>query len=362
MIKRSIFILSVALVILLGAEWALRAGSTYIVQRDLKTSQGSIEANPEFLIQYQGGKRRFVPNTHVIIKNHYLSGQDVNVDINSLGLREDEFPAKRRSPERRILVLGDSITSGDYLNVNDVYVRQLQKLLNEHSDIINYRTINAGIGNIGTKEELDLLEEILGPTDPDLVILSFYLNDSRPPWGFAGEIGNYGWLRRHSLLASTLYRVLAQFQWVKAQDVDRFAWIPAVDTLAWRTTPSDFAKLTKLAEYDWGAAWQDSSWALIDKELNRLKELQAAHGFKVIVAIFPVIYQLQTEFEERRPQIRLSELANAKGFYVSDLYAILKTDKPSELFFDHCHLNSNGNRLVAETLEKAVKNVLPERG
>ncbi|MBX7144295.1 MAG: hypothetical protein K1X79_07570 [Oligoflexia bacterium] len=347
-------ILVVAALLTLSAEWALRRGATHIVLRDLKTSGGSIEANPEFLIQYDGGKRRYVPNTHVIIRNHYLSGKDVNVDINALGLRDDEIAPQKPGAEQRIIVIGDSITAGDYLNVEEVYVRQLQRLLNSRQGYLTYRTINAGIGNVGLREEIDLLSEVIDPVKPDIVVVGFYLNDSRPPWGFAGEIGDYGWLRRHSLFAATTYRLMAQLQWISSQDVDRFAWIPALETLDWKNKITDFDRLADLAKYDWGAAWQESSWNVVKDELERLKRMQDRYSFKAYVAILPVTYQLETSFGERRPQDKMLELLKTEGFSAIDLLPALKGAPTQDLFFDHCHLNSRGNLVVAEKLAEAI--------
>src|SRR3990167_6067472 len=57
---------------------------------------------------------RFIPNIKGTIKNHYISKKDVQVSTNSLGFRSKELPQKTQN-DFRILVLGDSITAGDYL-------------------------------------------------------------------------------------------------------------------------------------------------------------------------------------------------------------------------------------------------------
>jgi len=44
------------------------------------------------------------------------------------------------------------------------------------------QAINCGVGDIGTREEADIFREKAAAIKPDLVVIEFYLNDSRPPW------------------------------------------------------------------------------------------------------------------------------------------------------------------------------------
>ena len=253
------------------------------------------------------------------------------------------------------MVLGDSITAADYLPAEETFVKVLEhKLAQALSSPKKIRVINAGIGNTGTEEALALLREKVKTISPDIVLLAFYLNDSRPPWGFSGEIGNHGWLRRNSVLAATAYRLLAERNWVSQQNVDRFAWIPAVDSLNWKDNEGDFKKLTELAQYDWGAAWQDSAWQKTKQDFAELKELHNSYGFRVWIAALPVTFQLQTSFATDYPQKKLSELSHDFGFSYVDTAEALKQANPSSLYFDHCHPNAQGNEVVADVLAKAL--------
>ena len=56
---------------------------------------------------------------------------------------------------------------------------------------------------VQTARVLDHFDDDLRASRPDLVVVAFYLNDSRPPWGFtfSDEVGHPGWLRRHSVAA-----------------------------------------------------------------------------------------------------------------------------------------------------------------
>jgi hypothetical protein len=59
-------------------------------------------------------------------------------------------------------------------------------------------TINASKGGISMSDELAILEETGLSTQPDIVVLAFYLNDLRESYGF--QVGRLpGWLDRSYL-------------------------------------------------------------------------------------------------------------------------------------------------------------------
>jgi len=193
------------LLILLGIEVYLRLPETHIVKEE-RVELLSVELDAEFLVEYTPRGCRLIPNSRVLIKNHRISHSDIKMEINSLGFRDDEISPEKSEDELRILVLGDSITWASYLPAEETFVERVEEYLRQSFPDRLVEGINAGVGDIGLKEEIAILEERGLAARPDLVVISFYLNDSRPPWGFPGELGSRGWLRRHSLLAETIYK------------------------------------------------------------------------------------------------------------------------------------------------------------
>ena len=118
------------------------------------------------------------PNTRVLVRNHHLSGRDVLIRTNDQGFRNAPLEGKQG---QRVLFLGDSITLADYLPEEDTFVRLVQDLA--RSDGRNMETINAGIGAVGTANELAILVERGVALAPDVVVLGFYLNDAQPSPG-----------------------------------------------------------------------------------------------------------------------------------------------------------------------------------
>src|SRR5206468_12891350 len=85
-----------------------------------------VEHNPAFLVLETPRGRRLIPGADVVIRNHALSHRDIPMRIDSAGFRGPEVPASKDAGEVRLLVLGDSITWGDYLLENETYPRRLE--------------------------------------------------------------------------------------------------------------------------------------------------------------------------------------------------------------------------------------------
>jgi hypothetical protein len=351
-LRQSVFqllmIIGATMVAFLAFEMVYRLTATTVVdEKDQRP--GSIEAHPEILIRQTRAGKRLQPNARVTIRNHRLSGRDILIETNSLGFRDRELEPKKPG-ELRVMVIGDSITWGDYLQADETYVEQLQLRLQEKLASRPVEVVNAGVGDIGIKEEVDILRETVDEVRPDIVVVGFYLNDSRPPWGFSGEIGNRGWLRRNSVVADTLYRQFKLRQWVQEKGADRFAWTSKSKELNWRHDRDAFRALVHLARYDWGSAWLDSSWPIVEGEFLRLRNLAARHGFEVLIVALPVSFQVYSDFVEDKPQKILAKTATAHGFEHMDLLPLLRQHSESDLFFDQCHPRVPANALIGQAI------------
>ena len=123
----------------------------------------------------------------------YAPGQDFisrempalphHVTINDLGYRGRGFPILKPRDEVRVLMAGDSMTYGDFVDNDDTLPSQLEALLQETCP--NARVINAGLRGGTIVGEAALVERGL-ELNPDLVVLVFHENDvtdlSDPLW------------------------------------------------------------------------------------------------------------------------------------------------------------------------------------
>ncbi len=104
-------------------------------------------------------------------------GQQVGVDVstNALGLRDRQLEPKEHD-ELRILFVGDSITFGWGVPVEETFVRRLESILARRLGH-KVTTLNAGIGGYNTVQEHALFTSHFAEIQPDLVTLLYVYND-----------------------------------------------------------------------------------------------------------------------------------------------------------------------------------------
>jgi hypothetical protein len=97
------------------------------------------------------------------------------VETNSLGLRDEEYDLDAIYVGR-ILLLGDSFTFGDGLNVGDIFASRLRKLLD--GDGGRWLVVNAGHGGWGTLQQTRYAVERFELFRPDVLVVTFCGNDA----------------------------------------------------------------------------------------------------------------------------------------------------------------------------------------
>jgi lysophospholipase L1-like esterase len=120
-----------------------------------------------------GGEYELIPNA---VNDSYRGGA---VHINSLGLRDREVSLRKPTGTYRILAIGDSVTFGSGVRLEDTYVKRLESLLNEdlRGSKKQVEVLNAGIGGTGLPYYLNFLQRRAADFEPDLVVVGICLND-----------------------------------------------------------------------------------------------------------------------------------------------------------------------------------------
>ncbi len=103
------------------------------------------------------------------------------VSVNSLGLRDREYPATRTAGSSRVLLLGDSMVFGVGVPPEETLSAHLARRLP------GTEAINAGIFGYNLIQQISLLREVGPRLRPDLVVACFVHNDIEN-WGL-GEGG-----------------------------------------------------------------------------------------------------------------------------------------------------------------------------
>ena len=150
--------------------------------------------------------------------------EGVWLTTNSRGLRERDLPLQKPPGTRRVVVLGDSVTFGAGVKDDEPFPRLLEAAVNA-GGAGPIQTVNTGVVGYNTVQEQARLERAGLPYQPDVVVLTFVVNDlletfsifdhQYEPTGLLA--GPKVWLRRNS----HLYRFVQQMYWRLGQELRR---------------------------------------------------------------------------------------------------------------------------------------------
>lgn len=348
-------VLVAAILTLAAGEWLCRS----LFRRNVE----ELEFGRSDLYYYydRAGYRHDVPNA--VGHERMWNGQGkAEFRINSLGFRGPEIAVPKPAGTTRILFLGDSITLGGRLPEDETFVRRIGKAL-EAARTTRYEVVNAGVGDVGLYEEEDTLMNQGLKVQPDVVVLCWYLNDARPPIGFPEEVVYDNrlirWFNRHpifeeSYLAGFVYDSVRKSLVARHLFRDRrFEWIRPYMAGKWETDPNEFAKVVRLARYDWGDAWNEKSMAWMEEKIQSLKGSLEAKGIRFVVVALPEQAQVYARFKAPivdQPQDDLAAFAKKRGIKVLNLLPALRSEAKERLFYDNCHYTPHGNEVVARLI------------
>jgi hypothetical protein len=295
----------------------------------------------------------------------------VQVDINSFGLRDHEFAIPKPGNTVRILAVGDSVTFGYGVRLEDTYPKVLEQLLNQtthngaHYEVLNGATLGGSLSDY-----LHFLQLRAEKIQPDMVVIGFCLNDvalysesgavstSSPRW----RDKTAHWMRQFNrfwLLHSQLY--LLVYARLKV-----FLYGSGVLDLN-----DGFLALEAPSEY------QQRAWTSTFGMLTQIARFCREHGYPLVVVVFPMQMQLSAAEEDFYrykyhirlgnetlsgvPQMRLKGYAAANALTLVDLRpAYLGYDSKSLYIHnqrvpsDPTHPSALGNRVAAGEILRAL--------
>lgn len=112
------------------------------------------------------------PNTKAYLKG--TSSRFFHLNTNSVGLRDVEHSFNKPPGVLRILLLGDSMSMAEGVELHETYIKIFEKNANAQCPKMKIETINAAIRGYGNDQELILYERIGIKYSPDYVILAFF--------------------------------------------------------------------------------------------------------------------------------------------------------------------------------------------
>lgn len=120
----------------------------------------------------------FKPNASGVFPGNVDTKRTFPYRTNSQGLRDRDRPAKRPG-SKRVLVLGDSFTWGYAVAEEEAYPQVAERLLAERGRP-EIEVVNGGIPDYNSRQQRQLLAQLMPVYQPDAVFLAYVVNDAEP--------------------------------------------------------------------------------------------------------------------------------------------------------------------------------------
>lgn len=293
------------------------------------------------LIAIEGAMRLHA--AHVLVRSPYRLADEprrnfvrkphADAETNALGFRDRERDLRKAPGGVRIVVLGDSVTYGHGIALEDRFTHQLEQLLGQNGARVE--VVNLGMPQYSTVQEVATFEAIGIDLAPDLVIVAYVLNDPNPE----GMINDYFFRERAPS------RALA---WLERRT--RW-WRRAVRVLPGCRGHDYYSRIHCNADH----------WAASEAAFDRLAQLTRASGCPVLLVVFPLLdADPQASFASYRwldAHRQVIEAAQRRGFATLDLLPALAPYRPAELQVhpdDVLHPNARGHRITAAAIGRAL--------
>jgi lysophospholipase L1-like esterase len=288
---------------------------------------------------------------------------DVTVRSNGKGLRGPELDYQKPPGVFRILYLGDSVTFGFLLEKYEYTFPFLVETLLESSTDREIETVNAGVGGYSPwQEHVYLVKEGIH-YQPDLVVVSFVLNDVTEKF----QLVRFGGSDESYQLTQSYY--------------SRLDYLLARSGLAYQVR--NFARKLKArrklgADLQLGAIKQQAlnvetlmknpeqenvkiSWRITLQNLQRIVDFCRQRDVPLLLVIFPFKVQLEDPTGLSAPQRTLTDYAADNGIPFIDLLPVYSArvtnvgHSPDRIFIDYDHPTPLGSRIAADAIARRIQ-------
>ena len=327
---------------------------------------------PLFILEYS--LRPFIPTddtkktTTLYMKDKELGWQlrpyaeDVlgptRAKINGKGLRGPELDYSKKAGVKRILFLGDSVTFGVTSDTyQDIFPWQIEFMIEQQSLFDDIQSINAGVGGYSPWQEYIYFSREGLKYDPDLVVVSFVMNDVVEKFSLQRFGGlTKGWQLAHNKIpfeeliskSGVLYFTYQLGQKIRfGNNIQEGAKLEE-NIGIWSIIRNPDKPAVKRA------------WDITLENLGKIFALSEEHEIPAALVIFPVRVQLEDPLNTSRPQELLVKYAEENGIPVVDLLPVMSERmkqhglEPNDYFTDNLHLSHLGSEVVAKILTKFI--------
>ena len=314
------------------------------------------EQTPRPRSRFAPGARFFMcyEDAHRLDADWLDSDGCVEVQINEFGLREraEIRPGNKAEGERRIVCIGDSFTFGWGIPVEQCWVRKLEEdLRTSHGDV---RTVNCGASGALTVDEYEFgLRTRFGQFQPDVVIVSIYLNDLIPSHGLC-VLG--------AQPKQTGYLLLDYFR--AAASPSPLALDPSADWVAGALgLPREVGESMGVYGPDkpFDGMWSQGS---PQRSLAAMADWCREHKSYLLVTLWPFLQELgpSEHYPFTKLHAMVSDQCRDLSLPILDLLPILKSGQPTSSYWvtpADMHANPSAQRLVRPAIAEFVRQNWP---
>lgn len=306
-----------------------------------------------------------------------FSRQEFKLEIstNSLGLRDVEYGEKKNN-ELRILALGDSFVWGAYgTELNQTFVKILERKLNEKSRSLRYQVINAGVPGYGTDQEFLYLKDRGYKLKPDLILVNLFVGND-----FLDNVQSGEMIVKNGALFTNKTRIKLG---------EKIRTFLLTNSHSYRIMERSMLNLfgNFIQKYVRGKIQQDDYQAqLFLKPVNKditqqtikteevLKETKLytnSNNMTFVIVLIPLNYQVDNnlkqifiennynqnqQYDMEQPQKIINEWAVKNNVTVIDLLPHLKKlNKDNDFYWKfNPHFNVKGNEIVGDIIYKEL--------
>lgn len=270
----------------------------------------------------------------------------VPIRINHFGQRGEDYELAKPAGERRVVVLGDSLTMGQGVLDGETYPYRLGEVLRARDgEGRRTRVINAGVNSWTSWNYAQWVEQRLPEFHADLLVVGLYLgNDMVLPAEGARTIPVP---LENVLRDSALYYALMTFYrsvlWKRVESIRRDQTLTELEQ---RLEQLRGVAESELSESDQRLLWRENALP----QLMRIRDAARAQGVALVVLLIPTWGLVKGDASDGIHDFLREELETQGVAVATCLDPLRVAGEAAWLAGDTGHLSVEGNRVVAEAL------------
>lgn len=247
-----------------------------------------------------------------VFKPHYVKLQGDTI-TNAYGFHDLDWEQSELDQSKVILNIGDSITFGANIkNINDVYGKVLQAMIQQNFPSQKHIVYNAGVGGYNIWQERAMLKELTGKIKYDMVLLGLCLNDSSPRMYVSEDI--------KGAVVNVSGDIESTKELFSRKFFNRFK-LYVMFREAVKSMQRRYPKLFPSSTTWHNVLVNGEGWRSLKDTILEMHNGLAQAGIELVVVIFPYAHQLKLEAKENIIQNDLLNFCQSHSIPCFDLFS-----------------------------------------